>query len=139
MHRHLIATLAAGVLLAGGGLAFAHHPFSAEYDSNKPAQVEGTVTKISWANPHSFITVAAKGANGRLEHYRVELGSPRALEQKGWKRGNLKVGEVVTVNGWYARDAETRINARAVTVKGHDLDAASSYYDSGEGPHHSGN
>jgi hypothetical protein len=127
MRRHLIATLAAGVLLAGGGRAFAHHPFSAEYDSNKPAQVEGKVTKVNWTNPHSFLTVDAKGANGKLEHYRVELGSPKALAQKGWKRGSVKVGETVTVNGWYARDGQSRINARAVTVKGHELNAASSY------------
>jgi hypothetical protein len=127
MRRQLIATLAAGVLLAGGGRAFAHHPFSAEYDSNKPAQVEGKVTKVNWTNPHSFLTVDAKGANGKLEHYRVELGSPKALAQKGWKRGTVKVGETVTVNGWYARDGQSRINARAVTVKGHELNAASSY------------
>jgi hypothetical protein len=127
MRRHLIATLAAGVLLAGGGRAFAHHPFSAEYDSNKPAQVEGKVTKVNWTNPHSFLTVDAKGANGKLEHYRVELGSPKALAQKGWKRGSVKVGETVTVNGWYARDGQSLINARAVTVKGHELNAASSY------------
>jgi hypothetical protein len=128
MHKHLIATLAAGVLLAGGGLASAHHPFSAEFDSNKPAQVEGKVTKVNWVNPHSFLTVDAKDANGKLAHYRVELGSPHALAQKGWKRGSVKVGEMVTVNGWYARDSETRINAKAVTVKGHEYDAASSYY-----------
>jgi hypothetical protein len=137
MHRHLIATLAAGVLLAGGGLAFAHHPFAAEFDSNKPAQVEGKVTKVNWTNPHSFLTVDAKDANGKLEHYRVELGSPGALAKKGWKRGNVKVGETVTVTGWYARDGAMLINARAVTVNGHEYDAASSYYDTAE--HHSGN
>jgi len=139
MRKQLIATLAAGVLLAGGGRAFAHQPFSAEYDSNKPVQVEGKVTKVNWTNPHSFLTVDGKDANGKLEHYRVELGSPGALTKKGWKRGSVKVGEMVTVNGWYARDSESRINARAVTVKGHDLDAASSYYDTAEGPKHSGN
>jgi hypothetical protein len=125
-------------LLAGGGSAFAHHPFSAEYDSNKPAQVEGKVTKVNWTNPHSFLTVDAKGANGKLEHYRVELGSPGALTKKGWKRGNVKVGETVTVAGWYARDSATLINARAVTVNGHEYDAASSFYDTDKGPH-SGN
>jgi len=139
MHKHLTALLAAGVLLTGGGVAFAHHPFAAEYDSNKPAQVEGKVTKVNWTNPHSFLTVDAKGANGKLEHYRVELGSPNALVKKGWKRGSVKVGEMVTVNGWYARDSETRINARAVTMKGHEFDAASSYYDSGTSPQRSGN
>jgi len=139
MRKHLIAALAAGVLLVGGARAFAHHPFAAEYDSNKPAQVEGKVTKVNWTNPHSFLTVDAKDEHGKLEHYRVELGSPGALTKKGWKRGNVKVGETVTVAGWYARDSATRINARAVTVNGHEYDAASSYYDKTEGPQHSGN
>jgi Family of unknown function (DUF6152) len=127
MHKHLTALLAAGVLLAGGGVAFAHHPFAAEYDSNKPAQVEGKITKVNWANPHSFVTVDAKDANGKVEHYRVELGSPAALQQKGLKRGTLRVGQTVTVNGWYARGDDTRINARSLTVNGKEFDAASSY------------
>ena len=129
MHKHLVALLAAGVLIAGGGVAFAHHPFAAEYDSNKPAQVEGKVTNINWTNPHAFMTVAAKDANGKLTHYRVELGSPRALTEKGWKRGNVKVGQQVTVTGWYGRGDDTRINAKAVTVNGHEMDAASSYFE----------
>jgi len=129
MRKHLVALIAAGVLITGGGVAFAHHPFAAEYDSNKPAQVEGKVTNINWTNPHAFMTVAAKDANGKLTHYRVELGSPRALTEKGWKRGGVKVGQQVTVTGWYARGDETRINAKAVTVNGHEMDAASSYYE----------
>jgi hypothetical protein len=139
MHKHLIAILAAGVLLAGGGLASAHHPFSAEFDSNKPAEVEGKVTKVNWVNPHSFLTVDAKDANGKLEHYRVELGSPHALTLKGWKRASVKVGQTVKVTGWYARDGAPRINAKAVTVNGHEFDAVSSYYDSDKSPQHSGN
>jgi Family of unknown function (DUF6152) len=127
MHKHLTALLAAGVLVTGGGLAFAHHPFAAEYDSNKPAQVEGKVTKVTWTNPHSFVTIAVKGASGKLEHYRVELGSVRALGQKGLKRGVLRVGQTVTVDGWYGRDDQTRINARALTVNGKEFDAASSF------------
>jgi len=127
MRKHLVALLAAGVLIAGGGVAFAHHPFAAEYDSNKPAQVEGKITNINWTNPHAFMTVAAKDANGKLTHYRVELGSPHALTEKGWKRGSLKLGQQVTVTGWHGRTDETRINAKAVTINGHEMDAASSY------------
>ena len=127
MQKYLTALLAAGVLLTGGGVAFAHHPFAAEYDSNKPAQVEGKVTAVNWTNPHAFVTVAAKDDNGKLQHYRVELGSPGALAQKGLKRGTLRVGQTVGVSGWYSRDGHPRINARAVTINGKEFDAASSY------------
>ena len=127
MHRHLTALFAAGVLLVGSGAAFAHHPFAAEYDSNKPAQVEGKVTAVNWTNPHAFVTVAAKDDNGKLQHYRVELGSPGALAHKGLKRGTLRVGQTVTIDGWYARENQSHINARAVTINGKEFDAASSY------------
>ena len=128
MHKHLTALLAAGVLVLGSGVAFAHHPFAAEYDVNKPAEVEGKVTKVNWANPHASITVEAKNASGKLEQYQVELGSPQALAQKGLKKGSVRVGQTVTVTGWYGRDTQSRINARALTVNGKEFDAASSYY-----------
>jgi hypothetical protein len=127
MHKHLIAWIAAGLLLSGGGVAFAHHPFAAEYDSNKPAQVEGKVTAVNWTNPHAFVTVAAKDESGKLQHYRVELGSPSALQQKGLKHGTLRVGQTVSVTGWFGRDDQHRINARALTINGKEFDAASSY------------
>ena len=127
MHKHLTALLAAGVLVLGSGVAFAHHPFAAEYDVNKPAEVEGKVTKVNWANPHASITIEAKNASGKLEQYQVELGSPQALAQKGLKKGNVRVGQTVTVTGWYGRDTQSRINARALKVNGKEFDAASSY------------
>jgi hypothetical protein len=128
MHKHLIALLAAGVLVTGGGVAFAHHPFAAEYDTSKPAEVEGKVTKVNWTNPHAFLTVDAKDACGKLEHYQVELGSPGALAKKGLKKGSVKVGQTVTVTGWYGRDSQSHINARALKFNGKEFDAASSYF-----------
>jgi hypothetical protein len=127
MQRYLTSVVAAGLLLIGSGVAFAHHPFAAEYDSSKPAQVEGKVTAVNWTNPHAFVTVAAKNDSGKLQHYRVELGSPAALATKGLKRGTLKVGQTVGVAGWYSRDGQSRINARALTINGKEFDAASSY------------
>jgi hypothetical protein len=128
MHKHLTALLAAGVLVFGGGVAYAHHPFAAEYDVNKPAEVEGKITKVNWTNPHASLTVDAKDASGQLVHYQVELGSPAALAQKGLKKGSVKVGETVTVLGWYGRETQSRINARALKVNGKEFDAASSYF-----------
>src|SRR5262245_44699887 len=103
MHKHLTAMLAAGVLFAGGGLAFAQRSFSALYDTNTTATVKGTVTTIVWVDPSAYLTIEGTGPNGRLKEFYVELGSPRALEQKGWKRDTIKEGETVTVEGWFAR------------------------------------
>ena len=128
MRTHLIASIAAGLFLFGSS-AFAHHPFSAEYDANKPAQVEGRVTKVDWANPHSFLTIEGRDGKGNKEHFKVELGSPHALGEKGWKKRDVRVGDEVTVNGWYGRSDKDHINAQFVRVhhNGKQYDAASSY------------
>jgi len=125
MHKHLTAMLAAGVLIAGSGLSFAHDSFSVQYDINKPAIVEGIVTTVDWATPHSFLTIEGTGANGRLSEFRIDLGSARALEHKGWTRETVKEDDDVTVIGWYARDDQSLIRARTLKLQGRELNAAS--------------
>jgi Family of unknown function (DUF6152) len=129
MHKHLRATLAAGVLIAGGGLAFAHDSFLAQYDINKPAILEGIVSTVDWATPRSFLTIEGAGPNGRLAEFRIDLGYARALEHKGWTRETVKEGETVTVFGWYARDDQSRIRARTLKLQGRLLKAASTVFD----------
>jgi hypothetical protein len=130
MQTHLTAFVAAGLLTLGGGTASAHHSFASEYDSNHSARLEGKVTRVEWGSPHSYLTIKARGEDGKEEHFRVELGSRHALEQKGWNRRMVKTGDDVTVTGWYSRRLHDHINAQAVRINtsGRELDAASSYY-----------
>ena len=129
MKKHLLAMVAAGALCIGGGTAWAHHPFSAEYDANKPAQLEGRVVAIQWTNPHAFLTVEGRADNGARERWRIELGSPKALDQHGWHRNMVRTGDEVTIKGWHARDGRRQINAEGVRMRnGRELDAASSYH-----------
>jgi hypothetical protein len=131
MRNFLTSTIAAGALLLASS-AWAHHPFAAEYDANKPAQIEGKVIRVDWTNPHAFLTVEGKADDGKVEQWRVELGSPASLTKGGWKKAAVKAGDEVTIKGWYARDGKRMINAEAVKVNrtGHELDARSSYHDS---------
>jgi Family of unknown function (DUF6152) len=130
MRNFLTSTIAAAALLIGGS-AWAHHPFASEYDANKPAHFEGKVTKVDWINPHAFLTVVGKADNGKVETWRIELGSPGALTKTGWKRASVKTGDEVEIKGWYARDGKHIINAEGlkVTRTGLELDARSSYHD----------
>ena len=130
MRSFLTSTIAAAALLIAGS-AWAHHPFASDYDANKPAHLEGKVTKVDWINPHAFLTVEGKADNGKVETWRVELGSPGALTKSGWKRATLKTGDQVEIKGWYARDGKRIINAEGVKVPrtGLELDARSSYHD----------
>src|SRR5579862_6568523 len=92
----------------------AHHSFAAEYDENKRVTVSGTVTSFDWANPHAWLYVDAKDANGKVTNWGFEMGSPGGLIHRGWTRTALKKGDHVTVDGYGAKDGSNRANARTV-------------------------
>ena len=120
MRKHLTAMLTAGVLIAGSSMAFASDSFSKQYDVKKPAHVVGTVTTIDWTAPRSFLTIEGRGPNGRLTEFRIELGSRRQLENKGWRADTVKEGETIAVKGWYARRDRTKVWARALKNLGRE-------------------
>lgn len=123
----------AGVFVLGGLIAaaplLAHHSFAAEYDSNQPVKLTGAVTKIDWTNPHVYFYIDVKDAStGRVSNWSFEMAAPAALKNTGWTRNTMKIGDVVTVEGWRAKDGGLHGNARAVTLAatGQRLGAASS-------------
>jgi hypothetical protein len=116
-----------GVFLAGTPLP-AHHSFSAEYDSKKPVELKGIVTKVEWMNPHVYFYLDVKDDSGEIANWALEMGPPNGLERSGWTRNTMKVGDEVIVEGTLAKDGTKQANARSVTVAatGKKLGAASS-------------
>ena len=116
MKRTLLHALTVGTLgVAFGFPASAHHSFAAQFDSNSPVSVTGTVTEIQWANPHVYFYVDVE-EDGETVNYAVESGTPNMLYRRGWRKDDLKVGDMVTVEGFRARDgAHDLINGRRVT------------------------
>jgi Family of unknown function (DUF6152) len=103
-------------LLVGAGSALlAHHSFSAEYDSNAPVKVSGTVTKVEWTNPHIWFFVDVKDDQGRVTNWGFSAGPPGVLQRRGIPKSAIKIGDVVVVEGFRARDGSNNASGGKVT------------------------
>ena len=127
MRRLFIPLVAAVITALGAQSAGAHHSFAAEFDANSPIEIMGTVTKVAWANPHTFFYIDVTNAKGEIENWALEMGSPNGLMRRGWTRDSMKIGDVVMVAGSRAKDGSFKGNARSVTLStGEKLFAGSS-------------
>jgi hypothetical protein len=113
--RKNLALVAAGLFVAALP-ALAHHSFAAEYDNGKPLKMTGTVTKVEWMNPHARFYIDVKDESGKVNNWEFELGSPNGLMRRGWTRNSLKAGDVVSVEGYAAKDGSNLANARNVNL-----------------------
>ena len=126
------ATLAVVALTAGARL-LAHHSFAAEFDGGKPVRLTGALAKIEWTNPHSYFYIEVKDASGALVTWACETGAPGALSRRGFKRGDLKLGDTVIVDGYLARDGSHLVDARRVTLPDGRIVSGASAGDGGPG------
>jgi Family of unknown function (DUF6152) len=107
--------------------AFAHHSFSAEFDINQPVTLVGTLTKLDWVNPHGFIYLDVKGADGKVVNWAVETGGPNALLRRGVRKTDFVIGSKLTIKGFRAKSGLAVANGRTVTLEnGKSLFAGSS-------------
>jgi hypothetical protein len=115
LKKVLIAGLLSFGLMASIDVG-AHHSFAAEFDGNKPARLVGIITKIEWTNPHSYFYLDVKNSKGVVASWGCEAGNPGALSRRGWKRGDIKIGDTLIVDGFLAKDGSHLIDARRVTL-----------------------
>ena len=112
-YRNSTAAVSSALLILAltlAGLASAHHSVQAQFDVHKTFTVSGTVAKVEWINPHSYLTINVKDTDGKVQKWAFELGGPGALRRAGMSRedrGGLKPGDEVTASGLAAKDGST--------------------------------
>jgi hypothetical protein len=114
--RTNVAVLLAGLVIVIAAMPVrAHHAFSAEFDAKRPLKLQGTIAKMEWINPHTWIHLDVKRPNGKVERWMIEGGPPNALYRRGFTKNSLPVGVEIIVEGFQAKDGSMRGNGRDIT------------------------
>ena len=106
--RVVLATVI--VALSASSAVGAHHSFAAEFDANKPVTLKGTVVKMDWVNPHTWIHLDVKNPDGSVTRWMIEGGTPNTLVRRGFTKASLQAGTEVTIEGYQAKNGANRAN-----------------------------
>src|SRR5258705_452812 len=104
------------MLGTGGEFVAAHHSFEAEFDKQQPVTLTGIVSRIDWVNPHVWIHLDVKSADGKVARWVVEAAGPQVLLVRGWQRDSLKPGATISVAAFRAKDGTPKASGRDITL-----------------------
>ncbi|RPH64707.1 MAG: hypothetical protein EHM89_01050 [Acidobacteria bacterium] len=114
MNRSSAAVVTVIAMLATAVPIRAHHAFAAEFDANSPIKLRGTVAKVELINPHSWIHIDVKDADGKVSRWMIEGGTPNTLLRRGFTKNSLPIGSEILVDGYRAKDGTNKANGRDI-------------------------
>ena len=114
--KTILMTLAAVVVATAASQLAAHHSFAAQYDPTKAVRISGTLSKIEWTNPHTYFYVDVKEDDGKVTTWGCEGAAAGQLSRRGFKKGDVKIGDTIIIDGYRARDGSHLMDARRMTL-----------------------
>jgi hypothetical protein len=112
----LVVAASALVALAMATPLRAHHAFASEFDAAQPINLRGTVTRVEWINPHTWIHIDVKDSSGKTVEWMIEGGTPNTLLRRGVDKNSLPAGTEIIVDGYRAKNGTNRANGRDLTL-----------------------
>jgi hypothetical protein len=94
--------------------ALAHHAFGSEFDDKQPITLKGSLTRMEWSNPHGWIYLDVKAADGTVVNWAVEFGPPNALMRRGLRKSDFVPGTELVVDGFRSKSGTPIVNGRTV-------------------------
>ncbi len=114
--KSLLLSCLAAICLLTAAPAAPHHAFASEFDINKPVSLTGPVTRMEWTNPHAWLFVENTREDGTGEEWAVELVGINDLLRLGWGRSRVQEGDVLSIQGYGARNGTNTANAASVRI-----------------------
>jgi hypothetical protein len=112
MSTAAVRMVVAALLAGAAHEAAAHHSFAAEFDAAQPVTLRGTITKMEWINPHSWLHIDVKNDDGTTTPWMIEGATPNTLLRRGFTREAVKAGTEITIVGYRAKNGANRANGR---------------------------
>jgi len=108
MTRTLVGLVGGVSLLLAAAPVRAHHAFAAAFDDKRPINLQGTVTKVELVNPHSWIWLDVKQADGTVTNWGIEGGPPTNLFRNGFTKASVPIGTEIKLFGYQAKSGENK-------------------------------
>lgn len=102
--------------------AAAHHGI-ANFDLNTEIALAGTITRVEFLNPHSWVYFTVESADGGETEWRCEMRGATVLRRSGWSEDMFETGASIRINGSPDRqDPETCYLSTALFADGSSVD-----------------
>lgn len=116
MGKRALAAIVAVIVGWTAGASVAAHHSHAMFDTSREVTVVGTVTSVSYRNPHVFLYIDVKGPDGQVVPWGIEMSNITNMERRGIYRSTFKEGDVVTVKVNPLKDGRPGGNYTSVTA-----------------------